>query len=328
MVRRTVDHSPCQLARTFSPTWCGWLHHILQQLEPFFHSCCWESRLEEEENLKVDAQGCALHVYICGDHTDLQGLVSTWSMASFGLHALTELQMWHACTSAPLRLPSAGKAMLDLGHQGLASLFPGPQVGGGPHPLPGSRVSYHLGSEASSGHYRTVLWRRQWELLSPLAELHATWGSWRGLLAGRWIPHPDGRGESAQHHSWPLDQWQLACTMAWPPGHQHPGGQSQPLSSAGREMHHVRQAGHGTWTPTSRLYTAHGGTKLVTWLRSVQWASFQSAPNQMVCLSALLQYWPQMRTTAARAWSNFQSCIWCCGPSNRSRLEPLPLLAC
>lgn len=73
-------------------------HHLFQQLNPFFHSCRWESRLEQDDLLKVvdhNAQGCPLHLYICSDQksmppTALQGLVSTWSMASFGLHALTE----------------------------------------------------------------------------------------------------------------------------------------------------------------------------------------------------------------------------------------------
>ena len=45
-------------------------HHLLQQTNPLFLSCCWESRLEEDGTLKVvdhNAQGCPLHLYICSD---------------------------------------------------------------------------------------------------------------------------------------------------------------------------------------------------------------------------------------------------------------------
>ena len=61
-------------------------HHLLQQTNPLFLSCCWESRLEDDGQLKVvdhNAQGCPLRLYICSEQKstlpiDLQGLVSNW----------------------------------------------------------------------------------------------------------------------------------------------------------------------------------------------------------------------------------------------------------
>ena len=65
-------------------------HHLLQQLNPNFLSCCWESRVEQDGEIRVVDQSALwrpLHLYICSEQknitlpTDLQGLISSWSMA-------------------------------------------------------------------------------------------------------------------------------------------------------------------------------------------------------------------------------------------------------
>ena len=64
---------------TFSSNWLepfrqhdvtDFAHHLLQQLNPNFLSCCWESRLEEDGDIRVvdeSAPRCPLHLYICGE---------------------------------------------------------------------------------------------------------------------------------------------------------------------------------------------------------------------------------------------------------------------
>ena len=145
-------------------------HHILQQLHPLFHCCCWESRLAQGGLYKVVDQGarCPLTLYICGNkspqHNDLQGMISTWSVASFGLPA--------RCYMHPHWSP-------HLGNQGLASFLCERQAGAGQHPLPGQRLSHHLGSKAGSGHYWTAI-----------------------LAGGNWWVYADDM-ESALFHWWP-----------------------------------------------------------------------------------------------------------------------------
>ena len=93
---------------TFLSTWpepfrqhdvIDFAHCLLQQLNPNFLRCCWESRLEQDGEIRVvdqSALGCPAHLYICSEQknamlpTDLQGLLSNGRVASFGLHGLTE----------------------------------------------------------------------------------------------------------------------------------------------------------------------------------------------------------------------------------------------
>ena len=141
-------------------------HHLLQQTNPLFLSCCWESRLEDDGQLKVvdhNAQGCPLRLYICSEQKrtlpiDLQGLVSSWSLASFGLRALTE-PADVTCLHID-RFDSKGRkshTRLTWDSKVWLPYFLNTKLEVDHIPFSVLGVSFHLGSEASSGHYNTAI---------------------------------------------------------------------------------------------------------------------------------------------------------------------------
>ena len=115
-----------------------------------------------------NAQGCPLHLYICSEQKstlpiDLQGLVSTWSLASFGLHALTE-PADVTCLHID-RFDSRGRkshTRLTWDSKVWLPFFLGEKLEVDYIPFQVLGVSYHLGAEASSGHFCTAIKDRDW----------------------------------------------------------------------------------------------------------------------------------------------------------------------
>ena len=110
------------------------------------------------------ALGCPLHLYICSEQknallpTDLQGLISNWSLASFGLHGLTE-PADVTCLHID-RFDSRGKknrTRLSWDSKVWMPFFFNNKLGIDHIPFVVTAVSYHLGSEPTCGHYCTAV---------------------------------------------------------------------------------------------------------------------------------------------------------------------------
>ena len=144
-------------------------HHILQLLNPMFFSCCWESRLEQDGIVKVVDQNdhsCPLHLYVSSQSgskkqagsADLQALLTSWSMASFGLHALV----------SPADLTCIQLDRFDSYGQKCRARVHWSSKVGIPHYIGASleldnilyevcALAYHLGQDSQSGHYVSAL---------------------------------------------------------------------------------------------------------------------------------------------------------------------------
>ena len=144
-------------------------HHILQLLNPMFFSCWWESRLDQDGHTRVVDQNdnsCPLHLHVSpqgeskkqSGSTDLQTLLTSWSMASFGLHALVSPADL-TCVQLD-RFDSFGKKCCNKVHWSSKVWIPhfiGNSLELDNVPYVVCALAYHLGVDSSSGHYAAAL---------------------------------------------------------------------------------------------------------------------------------------------------------------------------
>ena len=138
-------------------------HHILQLLNPMFFSCCWESRLEQDGIVKVVDQN---DLYVSSQRgskkqagsSDLQALLTSWSMASFGLHALVSPADL-SCIQLD-RFDSFGQKCRTRVHWSSKVWIPhfiGFRLELDNIPYEVCAWAYHLGQDSMSGHYVSAL---------------------------------------------------------------------------------------------------------------------------------------------------------------------------
>ena len=141
-------------------------HYLPSLVAPCFVSNLWEARVDADDQVRTVDSGsryCPMRLYLCdgrnGDTTELQDLITSWSLESYGLQALAGVSdllrmqidrfdqdgrksfqklQW----TSPVFLPYFTNSSMDI------------------HRVPFEvvAVSFHLGAEPHAGHYQTALW--------------------------------------------------------------------------------------------------------------------------------------------------------------------------
>ena len=153
-------------------------HYLLSLVAPNFLSNLWEARVDADDQVKTVDSGshyCPMRLYLCdgrnGDTTELQDLLTTWSLESYGLQALAGVsdllciqidrfdQQGHKSFqklqwTSPVFLPYFTNSSMDIDRV----------------PYEVVAMSFHLGDDPHSGHYRTAVWTgTQWFMLDDAA---------------------------------------------------------------------------------------------------------------------------------------------------------------
>ena len=158
-------------------------HFLLSQVSPCFASNLWEARVDADAQVRTVDGGshhCPVRLYLSDgskrDETALQDLITTWSLESYGLQALSGVSDM-LCLQIDRFDQSGNKCFRKLVWSSPVFLpyFTGATMEVDKVPFEVTAVSFHLGDDSSSGHYRTALWDGEvWYLLDDDAPPAAT----------------------------------------------------------------------------------------------------------------------------------------------------------